>query len=246
MIFPNDAKWERVPQCTTGRVFLLDFGEGARHFLWLQEPNASRDDDIFDRVKQLVSPVDESADVPASLGGPFTPEPSRVSVPEAPRRLNNNNNNNSAAHPPIVSQADLMRALGALGVPPPNDVSLTAVLQAERVIPLVRDLLQDQQVTRKLFPHLPESQTSEEAVEELLRSAQFQQTLKMLTAALRHGHAATILASMGLDPQQAGPQGGVIALLNAIQAEADKDKETEFKPMDVDHGHDDDDLYGEE
>ncbi len=37
IIMPQEAKWQKVPECSTGRVFLLDYGTDARrHFYWMQ------------------------------------------------------------------------------------------------------------------------------------------------------------------------------------------------------------------
>ena len=41
VIFEGDAEVKKVPQCTTGRVILLEFaGSSNRNFFWLQVPHA--------------------------------------------------------------------------------------------------------------------------------------------------------------------------------------------------------------
>ena len=41
-----------VPQCTTGRVFLLKFRDSTtrRFFYWLQEPKEEKDEDLLKKV----------------------------------------------------------------------------------------------------------------------------------------------------------------------------------------------------
>ena len=43
---------KRVPQCTTGRVFLLKFRDSTtrRFFYWLQEPKEDKDEDLLKKV----------------------------------------------------------------------------------------------------------------------------------------------------------------------------------------------------
>jgi len=52
IIFAGDAEMKRVPQCTTGRVFLLKFRDSTtrRFFYWLQEPKEEKDEDLLKKV----------------------------------------------------------------------------------------------------------------------------------------------------------------------------------------------------
>jgi len=62
MIFPNDAEFVAVPQCTTGRVFLLKFNEGNKKlFFWMQEPDSKKDKD-----EELMKKVNEALNNPTS------------------------------------------------------------------------------------------------------------------------------------------------------------------------------------
>ena len=53
IIFPGDAEFLKVPQCTTGRVFLLKFKDSSsrRFFYWMQEPSSSKDEEITKKVR---------------------------------------------------------------------------------------------------------------------------------------------------------------------------------------------------
>ena len=50
-MFPGDAELKAVPQCKTGRVFLLKFKQNNRKFFyWLQEPKDDQDDEYLKKV----------------------------------------------------------------------------------------------------------------------------------------------------------------------------------------------------
>ena len=44
----------KVPQCTTGRVFLLKFKDSSsrKFFYWMQEPSEEKDEEIFKKVRR--------------------------------------------------------------------------------------------------------------------------------------------------------------------------------------------------
>ncbi len=94
-------------------------------------------------------------------------------------------------------------------------LSLTSVLEAERVIPLM-----EQRILDSLYPYLPESQRTPEAVREQLRSPQFHQTLGRMSSVLNGAQFSAVMTSLGLP---VGQDFGVLAFLNSIQARADAD-----------------------
>ena len=54
IIFPGDAEFKRVPQCKTGRVFILKFKDSIRkYFYWMQEPSEEKDEDLMKKVMCL-------------------------------------------------------------------------------------------------------------------------------------------------------------------------------------------------
>lgn len=56
IVFPEEAEWLPVPQCTTGRVFVLKFKTSAqRLFFWMQEPKADKDADYAKKINQLLN-----------------------------------------------------------------------------------------------------------------------------------------------------------------------------------------------
>lgn len=56
IIFPDDCEYVKVPQCTTGRAYLLKFkSSNRRFFFWLQEPRADKDEDNCKRINEILN-----------------------------------------------------------------------------------------------------------------------------------------------------------------------------------------------
>jgi len=56
IIFPDEASFKRIRQCTTGRVYLLEWKTTARRmFFWMQEPNEDKDEDICTKINQHIN-----------------------------------------------------------------------------------------------------------------------------------------------------------------------------------------------
>nr|CAD7396716.1 unnamed protein product [Timema poppensis] len=56
VVFPGDCIFQRVPQCTTGRVYLLKFYNPPKKlFFWLQEPNINGDQEICASVNEILN-----------------------------------------------------------------------------------------------------------------------------------------------------------------------------------------------
>ncbi|XP_050312749.1 proteasomal ubiquitin receptor ADRM1 homolog isoform X2 [Anthonomus grandis grandis] len=69
IIFPDDCEYVKVPQCTTGRVYLLKFKSSNRKFFfWLQEPSADKDEENCNRINELLN--NPSSAVQSSLERP--------------------------------------------------------------------------------------------------------------------------------------------------------------------------------
>lgn len=60
IIFPDEAEFTKVSQCTTGRVYLLRFKtSNEQHFYWLQNKKEDKDQEIVERVQELIRDPDE-------------------------------------------------------------------------------------------------------------------------------------------------------------------------------------------
>merc|ERR1712004_932028 len=56
IIFPDDVEFKKVPQCTTGRVFLLKFKSTTRKlFFWMQEPKSEKDEEFCKKVNDYLN-----------------------------------------------------------------------------------------------------------------------------------------------------------------------------------------------
>jgi len=56
IIFPDDCEYKKVPQCTTGRAFVLHLKTSNRKFfVWMQEPKCDKDDDHFKRINEILT-----------------------------------------------------------------------------------------------------------------------------------------------------------------------------------------------
>ncbi|KAL7985637.1 hypothetical protein Chor_004207 [Crotalus horridus] len=66
IIFPDDCEFKRVPQCTTGRVFVLKFKAGSKRlFFWMQEPKTEKDEEHCRKVNEYLN----NPPMPGALGG---------------------------------------------------------------------------------------------------------------------------------------------------------------------------------
>uniref|UniRef100_A0A5K3EUN3 RPN13_C domain-containing protein n=1 Tax=Mesocestoides corti TaxID=53468 RepID=A0A5K3EUN3_MESCO len=66
VLTPREAEFKRVPQCKSGRVYVLKLKEQQRRFfLWMQEPNASNDSQICETVNKFIN----SPPTPPSASG---------------------------------------------------------------------------------------------------------------------------------------------------------------------------------
>jgi Proteasome complex subunit Rpn13 ubiquitin receptor len=56
IIFPEEAEMVHVPECETGRVYLLKFKSSSQKlFFWMQNANDEKDKENVDRVNKLIN-----------------------------------------------------------------------------------------------------------------------------------------------------------------------------------------------
>ncbi|XP_075266432.1 proteasomal ubiquitin receptor ADRM1-like [Convolutriloba macropyga] len=64
IVFPDDCKWSRVSQCTTGRVYLLRFTSSSKKlFFWMQEPKDAKDDEYAEKINKILNEPDDPSNV---------------------------------------------------------------------------------------------------------------------------------------------------------------------------------------
>jgi len=72
IIFPDDIEFKKLPQCTTGRAFILKFKSSTRKFFfWMQEPKEDNDEEHCKKVNELLNnpPAPGSAAASGGSGG---------------------------------------------------------------------------------------------------------------------------------------------------------------------------------
>jgi len=56
IIFPEEATFKRISQCTTGRVYLLEFKSSSKkHFFWLQESKTDNDEENCKKINEYIN-----------------------------------------------------------------------------------------------------------------------------------------------------------------------------------------------
>lgn len=72
MIFPDDIETKRIPQCTTGRVFLMKFkSSNKKFFFWMQETETDKDEKLWRKVNDYLNnppPVGSSSTSASGAG----------------------------------------------------------------------------------------------------------------------------------------------------------------------------------
>jgi hypothetical protein len=112
VIMPGGAKFDRVTKCTTGRVFVIDFGT-RQLFYWLQEqPDAERDQNYFRAIKNAIEGKTRQG-ASTATGGAAASSSSTTGGSSSSSAAANNNNNNQAG----IQLAALQNILTNLGGP---------------------------------------------------------------------------------------------------------------------------------
>ncbi|XP_076651846.1 regulatory particle non-ATPase 13 isoform X1 [Halictus rubicundus] len=95
IIFPDDCEFKHVPQCKTGRVYVLRFkASGKKFFVWLQSLKTDKDEEYCRKINEVLN------DLP-------TPDTQRSGNPNAEGDLQNLLNN--------MSQQQLIQLFGGVG-----------------------------------------------------------------------------------------------------------------------------------
>lgn len=185
-VFEFDAKFSRLK---SGRVFLLHFESyDEKYFFWMQEPDASKDDEICKKVNDLIN---------------FTGEPEGMET-EPPIPAQTSNQTSQQARPQgQAGGADFSKLLGdalksiqqgggMMRKPTPNLIDILTPQFFETV-------LQDKEYLDALQQHLPDKQQNAEGLKSSLKSAQLQQAIDALDEAINSEEGMTVLMSLGFD-----------------------------------------------
>ncbi|KAG1058124.1 hypothetical protein G6F43_000068 [Rhizopus delemar] len=68
IIFPGEATFNKVSQCTTGRVYLLKFNNSnEKHFYWMQNKSDGKDQEYANSVNELIGDSEDDINMSAEL-----------------------------------------------------------------------------------------------------------------------------------------------------------------------------------
>ncbi|KAI7862864.1 proteasome complex subunit Rpn13 ubiquitin receptor-domain-containing protein [Spinellus fusiger] len=159
----------------------------------------------------------------ASSALPFAASPPPPPPSHNPTHTAHTTASLSQPQPEALDQLRSMLANVTPGAPRPS-LQLSDVLTPSALQPL----LNDREISRSLFPFLPDTlEHTEEEVRQVVASPQFQQSLQSLSGALESGQLGPLLGQLGLD-SSAGQS--VEAFLRAVERQA-RDKEQQGDAM---------------
>lgn len=255
ILFPDEANWRRVKECTTGRVYVLEFRTGTRNFFWMQEPSTSKDDEyselLNDHINNRVPQGGSNAGLQSLLGqlgggagaaydqlsqassrsqaAAGTRTSTSTSAATAASTASTNTSGSAAASSTLSARlADVMNRIpaGAAGSSSPQP-RLTDVINTQEV--LATGALQDEAILTELQKYLPENEAN--SVISTLRSPQFRQTVDHLNAVLKQSPQAlsVLLASFGLSTPADPASNRLETFLKAIAEAAKQASEGDAK-----------------
>ncbi|TFL02387.1 proteasome complex subunit Rpn13 ubiquitin receptor-domain-containing protein [Pterulicium gracile] len=221
ILFPTDASFEKITQATGGRVYVLKFSSSdQRHFFWLQDADASRDDDFVNNVNGLLQDPEYSLTWDSSNSGASLPATTSNTEgsSNAPAATSASGAEFTPAQLADVQQL-IARMTGAASAPE-SDYSLADILTPANLNPLFSS---HPEVIPALFPYLPPDlpvPPSAEALERIISSPQFRSSVASFDQALRTGLLGNLVRGLGL-PEEAGT--GFEPFLRSVQGQADRE-----------------------
>eukprot|EP00760_Papus_ankaliazontas_P017496 PhM_4_TR17291/c0_g1_i1/m.63963/K06691/RPN13; 26S proteasome regulatory subunit N13 len=198
-LFPGQATYARVPQCTTGRVYLLNFLDCNRQvFFWMQEPKEDKDTEYCDTISKKLGASKASTEATSGSNNNSNNASAAATAPNnrdnnaemaVLRQLlgssgsGNNSNNNT-------TQQQLLNLLGgggaAAGATAPRtwDVSLSQLVSGPEVLEALRQNPQHYAAAlRETLPVPPAADGSD--IVSAVRNPQLGSTAGLLQEALR-------------------------------------------------------------
>jgi len=190
LIVINDAYFQKIEKCKTGRVYILRFTSSDKKlFFWMQEPKEEGDKENIEKFNTAIG-----AKIPEKgAGGGSSAAPAAGAAAAAPAA--------AAGQPPLDPQIQaalqqFLQSQGANAAPQTPPLPMTAVLTPE----VLTGLMDDEAAVAEMMPLAPEGHRTPEALRNALGSPQLQQSLRALTQAVHSDQLVVLFSSLGLDP----------------------------------------------
>ncbi|KIL67836.1 hypothetical protein M378DRAFT_159031 [Amanita muscaria Koide BX008] len=221
ILFPSDAIFEKVPQVTSGRVYVLKFSSSnQRHFFWMQDVSSARDDEFVNNVNGLLQDLDYTPVWNTSASASGSSSQPQASTSQAQPSCTTTGTFQASAEQLAALQQILTSMTGPAGTDVP-ELSLTDILTPANITPLFTS---HPELINALYPHLPPDlpvPPSSEAIQQIVSSPQFRSAVANFDQALRTGLLGGLVRNLGL-PEEAGT--GIEPFLRAIQDQADRER----------------------
>ncbi|KAG2127541.1 adhesion regulating molecule, partial [Suillus bovinus] len=227
ILFPGDAKLEKVPQSSWGRTYVLKFeSSDQKHFFWLQDSSTRRDEEFVTNLNRTLADPNIIA-----IWDARNVYPASEASTSATSTSTSSTVNSTPAGTTPEQLAQLRGIVSSMtGFASEDELWLTDVLSSQNLLQLFQS---HPELLPSLFPHLPpelipsSDATPQQAVEILQRttnSPPFRLAVAQLDRALRTGALGEFVRSLGL-PESAAM--GVGAFLAAIAEQARQEGGTE-------------------
>jgi len=234
IVFPEDAVFEKVPECKTGRVFLLKIlSAEIKAFFWMQEPKEDKDEYYLKAVNRLINSSMESF---GDFGGDANPgqlyqmfqefsntaaqssSSSTTTTTTTTTPSTSSTNASSSTSSADTQMQDILSSISTTSQPA-EETSHHIKLSATDI----STLLHESAIRNRFFGFLNQNsdfQIKDDAeIEEIRKREEFASGLKKLNEGLTSGSLADwVVSDLALDPSVVGPLGGIEALIRAIQA----------------------------
>ncbi|KAI5990017.1 adhesion regulating molecule [Pisolithus albus] len=191
ILFPGDAKMERVTQERSGRTFVLRFDSSdQKHFFWMQDGVSARDDELVGNLNRFLA--DPTA-VPIWNAGDSSASQQTSSSPDAAAGSSSGSGNMGSGS--ATYQLARLRAL--VTSMDDDDISLTDILTPQVILPLITS---HPSLLPLMFQHLPPENTASltEKLRRTIHSNPFRESVAQLDRVLRMGMGAGLVRGLGM------------------------------------------------
>ncbi|CEG76659.1 hypothetical protein RMATCC62417_11521 [Rhizopus microsporus] len=210
IIFPEEAEFIRVEQCTTGRVYVLKFkSSNQKQFYWMQSKSDEKDSDIVRRVNQIIDDPSSAAeqngfdnnaqsDFMQILSGGGQDD-----LPMSQENLLQFIQNASGLGSSLSRQAEILTSsrwnqlkekLDRISAEEQAQLDIGDVLNTDAV----NTILRDDDIRNALFPFVSatDSRRTPEQVQQLVQNQQFQNRLQTIHKAIQQDELNNILEDL--------------------------------------------------